>query len=110
MEVTLPALLGVVATFVAALVNRADWSSQVKRIVSLVVYLFATGVVYAVQVFPGGWETVAGVLGTVVAAGQIAFTALKPTGLYGWLEHLVTPPADQEGDENELAQTVEHSA
>lgn len=80
------AFAGALAPLLIAAVNRAGWSATAKRWVAIAVSATLTGLVWALTRYP---ETVAGAMGEmggVIAAAQVAYTALKPTGLLDWIE------------------------
>lgn len=77
---------GALAPLIIAAVNRSGWSATAKRWVAIAISATLTGLVWALTRYP---ETVAGAmgeLGGVIAAAQVAYTALKPTGLIDWIE------------------------
>lgn len=80
------AAAGVIAPLVIAAVTRAGWSATATRWVAIAISATLTGLVWALTRYP---ETVAGAMGEmggVIAAAQITYTALKPTGLIDLIE------------------------
>jgi len=77
---------GALAPLIIASTTRAGWSATAKRWVAIAISATLTGLVWALTRYP---ETVAGAMGEmggVIAAAQVAYTALKPTGLIDWIE------------------------
>ena len=77
---------GALAPILVAAITRAGWSATAKRWVAIAISATLTGLVWALIRYP---ETVAGAMGEmggVIAAAQVAYTALKPTGLIDWIE------------------------
>lgn len=80
------AFAGALAPLIIASATRAGWSATTKRWVAIAISATLTGLVWALTRYP---ETVAGAMGEmggVIAAAQVAYTALKPTGLIDWIE------------------------
>lgn len=88
-QFTVPALAGIVAPFIIAVLNRVGWSAKAKTAVAGVFYAVVTvGVLFA-QSYPAKWQVIAGVLMTVAIAGQTAFSALKPSGILDGIERSI---------------------
>lgn len=90
-QFTVPALAGVVAPFVIAVLNRVGWSAKAKTSVAGIFYAVVTAGVLFAQSYPAKWQAVAGVLLTVAIAGQTAFSALKPSGILDGIERAINP-------------------
>ena len=80
------AFAGALAPLLIAAVNRAGWSATAKRWVAIAVSATLTGLVWTLTRYPESVSAILGELGGVVAAAQVAYTALKPTGLLDWIE------------------------
>ena len=80
------AFAGAVAPLIVAAVTRAGWPAATKRWVALATAGVLSGLVWAFTRYP---ESTAGImveLGGVIAAMQVAYTCLKPTGILDWIE------------------------
>jgi len=80
------AFAGALAPLLIAAVTRAGWSATAKRWVAIAVSATLTGLVWALTRYPESVSGILGELGGVIAAAQVAYTALKPTGLLDWIE------------------------
>lgn len=80
------AFAGALAPLLIAAVNRAGWSATAKRWVAISVSATLTGLVWALTRYPESVSAILGELGGVIAAAQVTYTALKPTGLLDWIE------------------------
>ena len=80
------AFAGALAPLLIAAVTRAGWSATAKRWVAIAVAATLTGLVWALTRYPESVSGILGELGGVIAAAQVAYTALKPTGLLDWIE------------------------
>lgn len=80
------AFAGALAPLLIAAVTRAGWSATAKRWVAISVSATLTGLVWALTRYPESVSGILGELGGVIAAAQVAYTALKPTGLLDWIE------------------------
>lgn len=95
-QITISALLGTVAPFIAAIVTRSNWTSQRKRLITLALYVGMTIGVILANHFPDVWQATATILAMIAGASQIVYTALKPTGLLDLLEYATSPNKDAE--------------
>lgn len=95
---TLPALFGILAPVLVAVITRAHWTSQVKRWAALGVYAALGVLAWAVTRFPNAGSVILAELTMVVAAGQVAYAAVKPTGILDWVEQATTPTQGGAGD------------
>lgn len=77
---------GALAPLLAAAITRAGWSATAKRWVAIAVSVTLTGLVWALTRYPESVSAVLGEMGGVIAAAQVVYTALKPTGLIDWVE------------------------
>lgn len=89
-DLTVPALAGAVAPFVLSLVNRYNWSKQTKSTIALVFYVVVAAGVWIADKSPATWAAFAAQLSTVIAAGQVAYTALRPSGILRNIEYATT--------------------
>lgn len=80
------AFAGALAPLLIAAVTRAGWSATAKRWVAIAVAATLTGLVWALTRYPESVSAILGELGGVIAAAQVAYAALKPTGLIDWIE------------------------
>lgn len=80
------AFAGALAPLLIAAVNRSGWSATAKRWVAVSVSATLTGLVWALTRYPESVSATLGELGGVIAAAQVAYAALKPTGLIDWIE------------------------
>lgn len=77
---------GTLAPILVAAITRAGWSSTAKRWVAIAVSAMLTGLVWALTRYPESVSAILGELGGVIAAAQITYAALKPTGLIDLIE------------------------
>lgn len=80
------AFAGALAPLLIAAVTRAGWSATAKRWVAIAVSATLTGLVWALTRYPESASAILGELGGVIAAAQVVYAALKPTGLLDWIE------------------------
>lgn len=80
------AFAGALAPLLIAAVTRAGWSATAKRWVAIAVSVTLTGLVWALTRYPESVSAILGEMGGVIAAAQVTYTALKPTGLLDWIE------------------------
>lgn len=91
---TVTALIGVLVPFLTAVITRTHWAAQTKRVVFIGASAVLTVVAWALTRFPDAGSVVLTEAAGVIAAGQLVYTALKPTGLIDWLENVTTPSAE----------------
>lgn len=77
---------GTLAPLIIAAVTRAGWSATAKRWAAIAVSATLTGLVWALTRYPESVSAILGEMGGVIAAAQVTYTALKPTGLLDWIE------------------------
>lgn len=77
---------GAFAPILVAAITRAGWSATAKRWVAVAVSATLTGLVWALTRYPESVSAILGEMGGVIAAAQITYTALKPTGLIDLIE------------------------
>lgn len=77
---------GTLAPILVAAITRAGWSATAKRWVAVAVSATLTGLVWALTRYPESVSAILGELGGVIAAAQITYAALKPTGLIDLIE------------------------
>lgn len=77
---------GALAPILVAAITRAGWSATAKRWVAVAVSATLTGLVWALTRYPESVSAILGEMGGVIAAAQVAYAALKPTGLLDWVE------------------------
>lgn len=95
---TTAALIGALTPFLTAMITRVHWPAQTKRSVFIAVATVLTIVAWGVTRFPDAGRVILTEAAGVIAAGQIVYTALKPTGLIDWLEDVTTtPPREDDG-------------
>ena len=80
------AFAGAAAPLIVAAVTRAGWSATAKRWTALATAGVLSGLVWALTRYPESTAGIMGELGGVIAAMQVAYTALKPTGILTWIE------------------------
>lgn len=80
------AFAGTLAPLLIAAVTRAGWSATAKRWVAIAISATLTGLVWALTRYPESVSAILGEMGGVIAAAQVTYTALKPTGLLDWIE------------------------
>lgn len=80
------AFAGALAPLLIAAVTRAGWSATAKRWIAISVSATLTGLVWALTRYPESVSAILGELCGVIAAAQVTYTALKPTGLLDWIE------------------------
>lgn len=95
---TTAALIGALTPFLTAMITRVHWSAQTKRSVFIAVATVLTIVAWGITRFPDAGRVVLTEAAGVIAAGQIVYTALKPTGLIDWWEDMTTPTPREEED------------
>lgn len=96
---TVAALIGALTPFLTALITRVHWSAQTKRCVFIAVATVLTIVAWGITRFPDAGHVILTEAAGVIAAGQIVYTALKPTGLIDWLEDATTPTTREAADQ-----------
>ena len=77
---------GALAPILVAVITRAGWSATAKRWAAISVSATLTGLVWALTRYPESVSAILGELGGVIAAAQITYAALKPTGLIDLIE------------------------
>jgi len=105
-ELTLPMALGPFITFIVAAILRRHWGPTARRWVTIGVTAAVTALVLITAPETRGETPVdlaAGLAGAI-AACQIAFTLLKPTGIYDRIEHATNSPVEQLDTEGADAQ------
>lgn len=80
------AAVGGIAPLIIAAVTRAGWPATAKRWVAIGVSVTLTALVWALTRYPASMSAIMGELAGVIAAAQVVYTALKPTGLIDWVE------------------------
>lgn len=80
------AFAGAAAPLIVAAVNRSGWSATAKRWVAIAVSATLTGLVWALTRYPESVSAILGEMGGVIAAAQVTYAALKPTGILDWIE------------------------
>ncbi|WP_341740594.1 hypothetical protein [Trueperella pyogenes] len=94
MTITISTALGALVTVLTAVITHSEWTSAQKRITALAFYVGLTVAVMMFRHYPATWQTAALWITAVVGAGQVVYTAFKPTGLLDWLEDFTTPRKD----------------
>jgi hypothetical protein len=96
---TTAALIGALTPFLTAMITRSHWSAQTKRTVFIAVATALTLVAWGITRFPDTGRVILTEAAGVIAAGQIVYTAMKPTGLIDWWEEATTPTTRDGGDQ-----------
>ena len=91
MTFTYALVIGAVLPFLVAAIAKTTWSSQRKRIVTILLAVLATAIGVVFQYRPDWWQAAVAVLAVIVGVGQTVYTILKPTGALDWLEELGSP-------------------
>lgn len=86
-DITVPVVIGVIGTFIMPIMKRVE-SSNVKRWLAIGLVVCCTGFVGVTWLWPAGWEQVATWIAFAVSAMQVAYAALKPTGIFDVLTDL----------------------
>lgn len=94
---TTAALIGALVPFLTATVTRSHWAAQTKRLVFIAASVALTIIAWGVTRFPDAGRVVLTEAAGVIAAGQLVYTALKPTGLIDWWEKATSPTNAVEG-------------
>lgn len=81
-------IAGALAPIIVAAVTRAGWSATAKRWAALATAGALTSLVWVLTRYPESTAGVMGEMGGVIAAMQVAYTCLKPTGILTWIEEL----------------------
>lgn len=95
---TVAALIGALTPFLTAAVTRSYWESHIKRAVFIVASTAMMLVTWCITRFPDAGSVILTEAAYVITAGQLVYTALKPTGLIDWWEDVTTPTPRDEGD------------
>lgn len=85
MDMASLAFAGAVAPLIVAAVTRAGWSATAKRWTALATAGTLTGLVWALTRYPDTTAGIMGEMGGVIAAMQIVYACLKPTGILAWI-------------------------
>lgn len=80
------AFAGAAAPLIVAAVTRAGWSATAKRWTAIATAATLSALVWALTRYPESTAGIVGELGGVIAAMQVAYTCLKPTGILSWIE------------------------
>lgn len=96
---TTAALIGALTPFLTAAITRSHWSAQTKRYVFIAASLILTLVAWGITRFPDAGSVILTEAAGVIAAGQLVYTALKPTGLIDWWEEATTPTTRDAADQ-----------
>ena len=83
--VTVAVIVGFVGTFITALLNKSKWSSEVKRLVAIGVFVLLAALVYFQDIFPLQINSFLVVVTSVVGVGQVVYTILQPTGIFSFI-------------------------
>lgn len=94
---TTAALIGALVPFLTAAITRAHWEAQTKRLVFIAASVALTLVAWGVTRFPDAGRVILTEAAGVIAAGQLVYTVLKPTGLIDWWEKVTSPTNTVEG-------------
>ena len=94
---TTAALIGALVPFLTATITRSHLEAQTKRLVFIAASVALTLVAWGVTRFPDAGRVILTEAAGVIAAGQLVYTALKPTGLIDWWEKATSPTNTVEG-------------
>lgn len=94
---TTAALIGALVPFLTAAITRSRWAAQTKRLVFIAASVALTLVAWGGTRFPDAGRVILTEAAGVIAAGQLVYTALKPTGLIDWWEKATSPTNTVEG-------------
>ena len=94
---TVAALIGAITPFLTAAITRSHWTAQTKRSVFIAASIALTLIAWGITRFPDAGSVILTEAAGVIAAGQIVYTCLKPTGLIDWWEDVTTPTSRNEG-------------
>ncbi len=95
---TTAALIGALTPFLTAAITRSHWTAQTKRYVFIAASIIMTLIAWGITRFPDTGRVILTEAAGVIAAGQIVYTALKPTGLIDWWEDVTTPTTREAGE------------
>lgn len=95
---TTAALIGALTPFLTAAITRTHWSAQTKRTVFIAVATILTLIAWGITRFPDTGRVILTEAAGIIAAGQIVYTAMKPTGLIDWWEDVTTPTPREDGE------------
>lgn len=95
---TVAALIGALTPFLTAAITRSHWTAQTKRSVFIAASIALTLIAWGITRFPDTGHVILTEAAGVIAAGQIVYTCLKPTGLIDWWEDMTTPTPREEED------------
>lgn len=76
--ITFALVAGLLTTVITALINRVNWSSNVKVYVSVATALVLTVLGVLFEIFPSAWESVAAILASIFGIAQAVYPVLKP--------------------------------
>lgn len=96
---TTAALIGALTPFLTAMITRSNWSAQTKRTIFIAVATVMTLVAWGITRFPDTGRIILTEAAGIIAAGQIVYTAMKPTGLIDWWEDVTTPTTREAADQ-----------
>lgn len=95
---TTAALIGALTPFLTAAITRSHWTAQTKRYVFIAVSLILTLIAWGITRFPNTGSVILTEAAGVIAAGQLVYTAMKPTGLIDWWEDVTTPTTHEDSE------------
>lgn len=96
---TTAALIGALTPLLTAAITRSHWTAQTKRYVFIAASIALTLIAWGVTRFPDAGSVILTEAAGVIAAGQVVYTALKPTGIIDWWENVTTPTPHDGGDQ-----------
>ena len=98
-SLTVAALIGAITPFLTAAITRSHWTAQTKRYVFIAASTALTLIAWGITRFPDTGSVILTEAAGVIAAGQLVYTAIKPTGLIDWWEDVTTPTTREAADQ-----------
>ena len=78
--------IGIVAPFFVALLLRTKWSRQLKFWITVAFVLVLSIFAWWTTSYPANWELISTQFAVIFGVSQMVFNALKPTGIFEFLE------------------------
>lgn len=72
------AFAGLLAPVITSLVQKSGLPGRVQYLIFISVVGVLTAIGYFAQLYPGGWEWVAGILSSIIAIGQGVYALFEP--------------------------------
>lgn len=90
--------IGLIAPFLVSLLLKMDWSHEVKFWTTISVVVVLTIFAWWTTSYPASWELLATQFAVVFAASQTVYNALKPSGIFEFLEGVRYKPKHAHDD------------